>query len=215
MVNRNLKVISPVVCHKLGFFLQKDTPLFAAGSFVDWLFKLHRTKLTKLISLVLLGMSLSACISTSTIDVPSQDPANVEDRAVVDGKALPLPDDNVVIAEPLSGEAPMSPVVKRLVATAGDQRRVGNWAGAASSLERALRIEPRNGRLWSRLAQIRYDQKAWKKAIQLAAKSNTLSGGNTNLLRQNWVLMANSYDALGNTASADRYRAKLNQPSYN
>jgi len=204
-----------VVCHILDFFLQKDTPLFAAGSFVNWLFKLHRTKLTKLISLVLLGMSLSACISTSTIDVPSQDPANVEDRAVVDGKALPLPDDNVVIAEPLSGEAPMSPVVKRLVATAGDQRRVGNWAGAASSLERALRIEPRNGRLWSRLAQIRYDQKAWKKAIQLAAKSNTLSGGNTNLLRQNWVLMANSYDALGNTASADRYRAKLNQPSYN
>jgi len=101
-----------------------------------------------------------------------------------------------------------------LVATAGDQRRVGNWVGAANSLERALRLEPRNGRLWSRLAQIRYDQKAWKKAIQLAAKSNTLSGGNSNLLRQNWVLMANSYSALGETASADRYRAKLEQPNF-
>jgi len=64
------------------------------------------------------------------------------------------------------------------------------------------------------LAQIRYDQKAWKKAIQLAAKSNTLSGGNSNLLRQNWVLMANSYSALGETASADRYRAKLEQPNF-
>jgi len=174
------------------------------------------TRFTKSIGLFFLSLSLGACISTSTIDVPSQDPVEVEDRAIVDGQPLPLPlpDDNVIKAESLSGEAPMSPVVKRLVATAGDQRRVGNWVGAANSLERALRLEPRNGRLWSRLAQIRYDQKAWKKAIQLAAKSNTLSGGNSNLLRQNWVLMANSYSALGETASADRYRAKLEQPNF-
>lgn len=168
---------------------------------------------TRLFGLAFASLFLSACISTSTIDVPSQEPAEVEDRVVVNGKPLPFPDDNVVIAEPLTSDAPMSPVVSRLVATAGDQRRVANWAGAASSLERALRIEPRNGRLWSRLAQVRYDQKAWKKAIQLAAKSNTLSGGNSSLLRQNWVLMANAYDALGESVSADRYREKLNQPA--
>jgi hypothetical protein len=173
------------------------------------------SSITKLGSLIALAFSLSACISTSTIDVPSQDPAEVEDRAVVNGEPLPLPDQNVITAEPLSGDQPMSPVVMRLVAIAGDQRRVGNWASAASSLERALRIEPRNGRLWSRLAQVRYDQKAWQKAIQLAAKSNTLSGGNSNLLRQNWILMANSYDALGDSVSAERYRVKLTQPYLN
>lgn len=165
--------------------------------------------------LIALALSLSGCISTSTIDVPSQDPAEVEDRAVVNGQPLPLPEQNVFTAEPLSGDAPMSPVVMRLVAIAGDQRRVGNWASAASSLERALRIEPRNGRLWSRLAQVRYDQKEWLKAVQLAAKSNTLSGGNFNLLRQNWVLMANSYDALGDSVLADKYRAKLTEPYLN
>jgi tetratricopeptide (TPR) repeat protein len=165
--------------------------------------------------LIALALSLSGCISTSTIDVPSQDPAEVEDRAVVNGQPLPLPEQNVFTAESLSGDAPMSPVVMRLVAIAGDQRRVGNWASAASSLERALRIEPRNGRLWSRLAQVRYDQKAWLKAVQLAAKSNTLSGGNFNLLRQNWVLMANSYDALGDSVLADKYRAKLTEPYLN
>jgi len=158
---------------------------------------------------VFVGFSLSACISTSTIDVPSQEPVEVEDRAVVDGEPLPLPEDTLVKAEPLSGNAPMSPVVKRLVATAGDQRRVNDWVGAASSLERALRIEPRNAQLWSRLAQVRYDQKEWKKAVQLAAKSNTLSGGNSGLLRQNWVLMANAYEALGDSQAAERYRAKL------
>lgn len=171
--------------------------------------------LAKLGLLIALALSLSGCISTSTIDVPSQDPAEVEDRAVVNGQPLPLPEQNVFTAESLSGDAPMSPVVMRLVAIAGDQRRVGNWASAASSLERALRIEPRNGRLWSRLAQVRYDQKAWLKAVQLAAKSNTLSGGNFNLLRQNWVLMANSYDALGDSVLADKYRAKLTEPYLN
>lgn len=178
----------------------------------------HFTCLTKLLSLAWACVFLSACISTSTIDVPSQEPVVVEDRAVVDGKPLPLPNSlpnqRTVTAEPLNDNAPMSPVVKRLAANAGDQRRVGNWVGAANSLERALRIEPRNGRLWSRLAQVHHDQKSWKKAIQLAAKSNTLSGGNSNLLRQNWVLMANSYDALGDASSADRYRAKLSQSDY-
>lgn len=166
----------------------------------------------KLLAVLGISLFLSACISTSTIDVPSQEPVAVEDRAVVDGQALPLPeDDQAIRAESLNAEAPMSPVVRKLLATAGNQRRVGDWGGAASSLERALRIEPRNGRLWSRLAQIRYDQKAWNKAIQLAAKSNTLSGGNNDLLRENWVLMANAYDALGNASAADRYRAKLNR----
>ena len=171
--------------------------------------------ISKLGSLITAALFLGACVSTSTIDVPSQDPAGVEDRAVVNGEALPLPEQDVFTAEPLRGDKPMTPVVARLVAMAGDQRRVGNWASAASSLERALRIEPRNGRLWSWLAQVRYDQEAWQKAIQLAAKSNTLSGGSSNLLRQNWVLMANSYDALGDSVSAERYRVKLTEPYMN
>ncbi|MFT4634459.1 MAG: hypothetical protein ACI854_000560 [Arenicella sp.] len=171
------------------------------------------TQLLRFCLLAGIVLSLSACISTASIDVPSQRPV-IEDRAVVNGQPLPLPDSVVVKAEPLTGDQPMSPVVMRLIATAGDQRRVGNWDSAASSLERALRIEPRNGRLWSRLAEVRYDQKSWRKAIQLAAKSNTLSGGNSKLLRQNWVLMANCYDALGEHSSAKGYRGKLTHSSY-
>ena len=168
----------------------------------------------RLLCLASLSLFLSACISSSGRGVPSPEPVVVEDRAVVDGQPLPLPDQRPIVVEPLGGDAPMSPVVKRLAANASDQRRIGDWVGAASSLERALRIEPRNGRLWSRLAQVHHDQKSWKKAIQIAAKSNTLSGGNSNLLRKNWVLMADSYDALGDVDSADRYRAKLNQRNY-
>jgi len=143
--------------------------------------------------------------------VPTQAPADVEDRAIVNGKALPLPEDNVVIAEPLAGEVPMSPVVKSLLADARQQRQLQNWVAAAGSLERALRIEPRNAVLWARLAEIRFDQKAWRKSIQLAAKSNTLAGKNQNLRRQNWVLIASAYEADGDPQSAQKYRDKLNR----
>jgi len=110
--------------------------------------------------------TLSACVSGSRIDVPSQDPAAVEDRAIVDGDILPLPNDAAIKSESLEGDVPMSSVVRTLVASADDQRRIGNWPGAAVSLERALRIEPRNGRLWSLLAHIHFDQREWNKAIQ-------------------------------------------------
>ena len=147
---------------------------------------------------------LGACATTDV-----EDPADVEDRAVVDGEVLPLPDQQVVTAEPLNGAPPVSPVVKRLMASAQTQRDQGNWEAAAGSLERALRIEPRNATLWGRLADIRYGQQAWRKAIQLAAKSNTLAGSNTMLKRQNWYLMANAYEALGDQTSAQKYRTKL------
>ena len=105
----------------------------------------------------------------------------------------------------------MSPVAQGLLASARQQVETSNWEGAANSLERALRIEPRNAVLWERLANVRYEQRDWRQAIQLAAKSNTLAGTNETLRRQNWYLMANAYDLLGDNEKAQKYRDKLNQ----
>lgn len=191
------------MAHRLGV---RKNP--GGSAFLARLFQFRISKLLVLGGLLLI---LSACATTSRVDVPSQDPADVEDRAVVDGEVLPLPDQGVVTAEPLSGEPPISPVVKRLMASARSQSDQGNLDGAAGSLERALRIEPRNAMLWGRLADVRYAQQAWRKAIQLAAKSNTLAGSNQDLRRRNWYLMANAYQVLGDDTSAQKYRTKLNQ----
>ena len=56
---------------------------------------------------------------------------------------------------------------------------------AAASLERALRIEPRNAVLWNRLAHVRYEQKQYALASSLAAKSNTLAGRDAALRADN------------------------------
>lgn len=160
---------------------------------------------------LLASLFLSACITVGDIDVETQEPANVEDRAVVNGTVLPLPDEPKIAVEPLASGPAMSPVAKKLLISSETQSSIGDWDSAANSLERALRLEPRNALLWSRLAGIRYQQKDWQQAIQLAAKSNTLVNNNTDLRRQNWNMMASAYDAQGDQSSAQKYRQMLTQ----
>ena len=154
---------------------------------------------------------LSACISTQTIDVPTQEPADVEERAVVDGEALPLPAERDLNTQPLSHTDSMSVVASRLLASAISSKAVGNFDSAAGDLERALRIEPNNPLLWSQLADVRFSQKNFQQAVQLAAKSNTLAGSDRNLRRQNWILMANAHAANGDQEAAQSYRDKLQE----
>lgn len=157
---------------------------------------------------------LSACVSNNqqVTTAPEADVLpNVQDRVVVNGEVLPLPEDRSIATYTLPDERPVSSVVKNLTRRAQDQTREGNYDGAANSLERALRIEPRNPMLWNRLADVRYLQKAWRKSIQLAAKSNTLAANNKSLRRENWYLMSNAYKALGDIESEQKYREKLKQ----
>ena len=61
----------------------------------------------------------------------------------------------------------------------------GRLPSAAASLERALRIEPRNPRLWQQLARVRLQQGDFAQAESLAARSNSFAGGDTALRAEN------------------------------
>jgi Tfp pilus assembly protein PilF len=61
----------------------------------------------------------------------------------------------------------------------------GKLGSAAASLERALRIEPRNPRLWHELAVIRLRQADYAQAESLAARSNTYAGNDSELRAAN------------------------------
>jgi len=161
---------------------------------------------------VLFFLGLLSILAGCATSPPPQRQTNlptVEERVVVDGEVLPLPEERDISAQPLPEVQAVSPVVQRLLSSANTQAKNGNTDAAANSLERALRIEPRNALLWSKLASVRFSQQDWQQAIQLAAKSNTLSGNNQGLRRQNWNLMGNAYEALGDAAAAERYRSKL------
>lgn len=65
--------------------------------------------------------------------------------------------------------------VAALLAKAERQEYQAHWEQAAALLERALRIKPRNARLWHRLAKIRLQQGRYAMAESLAQKSNALA----------------------------------------
>ena len=76
-----------------------------------------------------------------------------------------------------------------LLDQASRQIESGNPERAAATLERALRIEPKNARLWHRLALIRYQQGKYNLAESLAAKSSTLAQGDWSLKKRNAELI--------------------------
>ena len=84
----------------------------------------------------------------------------------------------------------------------------GRLANAAASLERALRIEPRNPRLWQELARVRLKQGQYAQAESVAARSNSWAGSDSALRAENWRLIAEAREARGD---ADGARSALEQ----
>ncbi len=78
----------------------------------------------------------------------------------------------------------------------------GDLAGAVASIERALRIEPRNAYLWNRLAHLRLEQGQSARAIELAAKSRSLAGADSKLKADNWRVSEQAWRKSGDRNAA-------------
>lgn len=79
---------------------------------------------------------------------------------------------------------PVTPIAA-LLQQAENQHAAGDLVKAAATLERGVRIEPRNPRLWNRLARIRLEQGLFSQAHSMATKSNTMAGSSTQLIQEN------------------------------
>lgn len=66
----------------------------------------------------------------------------------------------------------------------------GRYHQAELELERALRIEPRNGDYWYTMAKVKYHQNLYNQAVQFCLKSKSLAGRNSELIRLNEALIA-------------------------
>ena len=86
--------------------------------------------------------------------------------------------------------------------TARADAAAGRLANAAATLERALRIEPRNPRLWQELARVRLKQGQYAQAESVAARSNSWAGSDNALRAENWRLIAEARTARGDGEGA-------------
>jgi Flp pilus assembly protein TadD len=86
--------------------------------------------------------------------------------------------------------------------TARADAAAGKLSTAAASIERALRIEPRNPRLWQELARIRFQQGQFAQVESVAARSNSFAGTDNALRAENWRLIAQAREARGDADGA-------------
>ena len=134
--------------------------------------------------------SRAAVVAVLLAGCASQQPAPTEDAAKppVVVPATPPHKENVAIAG--------------LMDSARTEYAAGNFPSAAASLERALRIEPRNPRLWHELARVRLKQGQYAQAESVAARSNSWAADDKALRAENWRLIAESRRARGDNEGA-------------
>lgn len=108
-----------------------------------------------------------------------------------------------------SSDSPASDVaaVVALVDKANQALDRGEYDLAAQTLERALRLEPGNARLWSGLAQVSLAQGRSREAVQFATKAITLSA-DPDERTDNWSVIAKAYTMQGDLDRAREARQK-------
>ena len=107
----------------------------------------------------------------------------------------------------VSDNAAVLALVEQAHAEAADHR----LQSAIGTLERALRIEPRNPFLWQDLARQHLAQGDYDQAESLAARSNSWAGANHPLRAANWYLIRDARLARGDAAGAQQAEDRARQ----
>jgi len=133
---------------------------------------------TRLFTLVVcfIVLLMAGCTATKTKFEPLHEsvfPSMEEDDLLV---IIPAPQNKKYIS---------TPVVDDLLAKSQRKFETNELPAAANFIERGINITPNNPLLWQRLALIRFEQRNYQQAKQLALKSNILVEGNIELRRAN------------------------------
>lgn len=110
--------------------------------------------------------------------------------------------------KPLETFAPQSPAVGSLVMAATEDSQGGNIDSAVASIERAIRIEPRNATLYYKLALLRLDQSKPRLAEDLARKAALLAVNDNKIKKHSWLLIAKARELQNNVPGAAKAKAE-------
>ena len=122
---------------------------------------------------------------------------------------VPAPETPPPLAfEPLTSFAPLSPAIGALVIAANKNAEGGNLPTAATTIERAIRIEPRNATLYYKLALLRMKEAKPRLAEDLAKKAAQLAANDAPLKKHSWLLIAKAREIQKNYDGAKEAKAK-------
>ncbi len=175
------------------------------------------------LALVLATMLLvSGCAPLKVIKIPppTRHPAPAPAPAPIPAPApkpapapapapAPTPTPSLLPApEPPAPPAKTTGPAASLIEAGRKQLAAGQTDQAETTLERAIRIDPRNPLVWHTMAQVQYNQDNFAKAVQFCLKANTLLPPTSSLRRANWELLADAYQHLGEKAKAQEALAE-------
>lgn len=146
--------------------------------------------------------SPAATVPTQPAQSPIQTQPVTPPAAVEEPQPLPGP----VIREPV-----LSPASRALVGQAQTQLASRNYAVAASSIERALRIEPDNALLWIELGKVRQAEGNYVQAENMGRKALSMAINAPRAQSSAWSLIADSYRARGRNSEAQDAQARAGQ----
>lgn len=90
-------------------------------------------------------------------------------------------------------------------------RLTGDLDGAIAQLERAIRIDPTDPVVWSRMAELRLEQGNYVASENIATKSNQLNAGEKTVLEyRNWLIISQARRANGDLTGAQEAQARAN-----
>jgi hypothetical protein len=150
---------------------------------------------------------------SSSPEQESATPGLSQEQAVTAPKQefLPPPPPPPPPFEPLETFAPLSPAVGALALAANQSSKSGEIEAATTTIERAIRIEPRNATLYYKLALLKLKQSKPRLAEDLAKKAALLASSDTQLKKHSWLLVARAREIQGDLKGGKEARAKADK----
>lgn len=158
--------------------------------------------------LLMIALGLGACAVPSpyrpSSPTPSPSPAP-ESRPPAETQPVPeqppVPESQP-LPPPVVREPVLTPASRALVGQAQSQLASKNFALAASSIERALRIEPGNPLLWIELGKVRQAEGNYSQAENMGRKAVSMAVNAPRAQAAAWRLISESYRARGKNMEA-------------
>lgn len=153
--------------------------------------------LTRLAALLLPALLVAGCAT--------QAPAPVDERIATEQVRAPAAAETAG----LQVFALRNPAVAELSEAATQAEQGGDLSRAATLLERAIRIEPRDPALLQQMAEVRLDQGQWDQAESHARRSFDVGPRVGELCQRNWRTIAVARERQGDAAGAREARDRL------
>ncbi len=104
-----------------------------------------------------------------------------------------------------------NPAVKELLAEAGTAESEGDFGQAASLLERALRIQPRDPEILQSIAEVQLQVKDYEQALSFATRSYDLGPRVGEICSRNWHTISVSRERLGDNDGSEAAAVKAKE----